>query len=121
MAEKAERLARRAAEHALTKKAENVITMDLRGLTTSCDFFVICDGTSDVHVKAIADAVLEGLKGEGERAWHVEGADSRRWILLDYVDVVVHVFDRETRDYYQLERLWGDAKIETIEDEEGDG
>jgi ribosome-associated protein len=107
----------RAAEFALTKKAENVITMDLRGLTSTCDFFVICSGTSDVQVRAIADAIKDGLAGEGERPWHVEGYEGRRWVLLDYVDVVVHVFDVETRDYYQLERLWGDAKIEEFEDQ----
>ncbi|MEA3409348.1 MAG: ribosome silencing factor [Candidatus Eisenbacteria bacterium] len=114
-------LAVRTAEFALTKKAENVISMDLRGLTSTCDFFVICNGTSGIQVKAIADAIKDGLTDEGEKPWHVEGADGKRWILLDCIDVVVHVFDVETRDYYQLERLWGDAKFRTFEDRETDG
>jgi len=111
------RLANKVAKLALSKKAENVLSMDLRGLVSTCDFFVIADGTSDVHVRAIADAIRDGLRDVGERAWHVEGYDAKRWILLDYVNVVVHVFDPETRDYYQLERLWGDAKIQKYRDE----
>ena len=117
MYKSSKRLATKAAKLALTKKAEHVITMDLRGLVTACDFFVICDGTSDVHVKAIADAIEDGLREVDEKAWHVEGAEGKRWILMDYVNVVIHVFDKETRDYYQLERLWGDAKFENHEDE----
>jgi ribosome-associated protein len=104
------------AELALTKKAENVISMDLRGLTTTCDFFVICHGTSGIQVAAIANAIKDGLTEEGEKPWHIEGAGGKRWILLDCVDVVVHVFDVPTRDYYQLERLWGDAKFQSFED-----
>ena len=119
MAMTSQELAVRTAEFALTKKAENVISMDLRGLTSTCDFFVICSGTSGIQVKAIADAIKDGLTDEGEKPWHVEGAAGKRWILLDFVDVVVHVFDVEMRDYYQLERLWGDAKFRTFEDGEG--
>lgn len=111
------RLAHKAAALALTKKAENIVAMDLRGLTASCDFFVICEGSSGVHVKAIADAIVDGLTEVGEKPWHREGYESRHWILLDFVNVVVHVFDRETREYYQLERLWGDAATEKVEDE----
>jgi ribosome-associated protein len=111
------RLATKAAKLALTKKAENVISMDLRGIVTTCDFFVICEGTTDIHVKAVADAIEDGLREVDEKPWHVEGSEGKRWILLDYVNVVVHVFDSETRDYYQLERLWGDAKLEKFADE----
>lgn len=121
MVDKAKRLTKRAAELALTKKAENVVSLDLRGLSTSCDFFLICEGGSDVQVRAIAGGIKDGLKEEGQQVWHVEGMESKRWVLLDYVDVVVHVFDQETRKYYQLERLWGDAKIEEFRDEEDDG
>lgn len=117
MAMTSEERAVRTAELALTKKAESVISMDLRGLTSTCDFFVIATGTSDVQVKAVADAIKNGMADEGEKAWHVEGYEGKRWILLDFVDVVVHVFDEETRDYYQLERLWGDAQQRTFEDE----
>lgn len=116
-----EERAARTAELALSKKAENVLSMDLRGLTTTCDFFVICSGTSDVQVKAISDAIKDGMTDAGEKPWHVEGEDGKRWILLDFVDVVVHVFGKETRDYYQLERLWGDAKFQTYEDEPPNG
>jgi ribosome-associated protein len=112
-----EERAARTAELALTKKAENVISLDLRGLTSACDFFIICNGTSDVQVKAIADAIRDGMTEVGERPWHIEGYQGRRWILLDYVDIVVHVFDEDTRDYYQLEMLWGDAKTRKFEDE----
>ncbi len=111
------RFVNKVAKLALSKKAENVISLDLRGLVTTCDFFVICEGSSNVHVKAIADAILDGMTDVGEKAWHVEGAEVKRWILLDYVNVVVHVFDTETREYYQLERLWGDAKTKVYEDE----
>jgi ribosome-associated protein len=112
------RFVNRVAELALSKKAEDVVSMDLRGLTTTCDFFVICGATSDVHARAIADGVVQGMKEVGERPWHVEGHEASKWVLIDYVDVVVHVFNRETRDYYQLERLWGDAKFEEYKDEE---
>ena len=112
------RFSNKVAELALSMKAENVVALDLRGLTTTCDFFVICEGMSGVHVKAIADAIIDGMKDNDERPWHVEGADARTWILIDYVNVVVHVFNVETRDYYQLERLWGDAKVEEYTDEE---
>jgi ribosome-associated protein len=112
-----EELVRTIVELAHTKKAENVVSMNLRGLTSACDFFVICEGGSDVHVKAIADAVIEGTKKSKDRPWHVEGYDGRRWILIDYVDVVVHVFTRDARGFYQLERLWGDADITEYEDE----
>ena len=117
MYKSSKRLAGKVAKLALSKKAENVLSLDLRGLTTTCDFFVVCEGSSEVHVKAIADAVVEGMKDAGEKAWHVEGYEAKKWILVDYVNVVVHVFDRETRDYYQLERLWGDAGIEEHKDE----
>jgi ribosome-associated protein len=113
----AKRLVNKVAALALSKKAENVISLDLRGLTTTCDFFVICEGSTDVHVKAIADAIVDGLAQVGEKAWHTEGYEAKRWILIDLVNVVVHVFDRETRDYYQLERLWGDAALERYADE----
>jgi ribosome-associated protein len=111
------RLVNRMAALAISKKAESVMSIDLRGLSSACDFFVICEGTSNVHVRAIGDAIEDGLRESGEKAWHVEGRETGHWVLLDYVNVVVHVFDKETRDYYQLDRLWGDAKIEKYEDE----
>jgi ribosome-associated protein len=113
-------LARTIAEHALGRKAEEILVIDLRGLSPVCDFFVVCHGESDVQVKAIADAIIEGLAETGNRAWHVEGYTGRSWILIDYVDVVVHVFHRETRHYYRLEDLWGDAPRELVRDGTGD-
>jgi ribosome-associated protein len=109
-------LAKKAAGYCLQKKAGDVCIFDLRGLTSMTDFFVICHGDSDVQVKAISEAVLEGLRNEGARVWHFEGGDYSRWMLLDYVDVVVHVFRREERTFYNLERLWGDAPSETVQD-----
>lgn len=95
---------------ALSKKAEDVLVLDLRKISTVADFFVVCSGSSDVQVKAIADAVVEGLEEKGARAWHTEGYGARRWVLLDFVDVVVHVFHVKAREYYMLESLWADAK-----------
>lgn len=109
------KLAREAADLALSKKAEDIVILDLRGISTVTDFFVICSGSSDTHVKAISDAIESGLEAKGVRKWHIEGYTHRRWVLLDYVDVVVHVFNHKIREFYLLERLWGDAKIEKIE------
>jgi ribosome-associated protein len=103
---------------ALSKKAEDVLLLDLRKITSMTDFFVICSGGSDVQVKAIADAVIDGAKKEKVDIYHVEGLEGLSWVLVDLVDIVVHVFRRDTRDYYQLERLWGDAEIEKFGDED---
>jgi ribosome-associated protein len=108
----------KAAHLCLEVKAQDVIVLNLKKLTTIADYFVVCTGDSDVQVKAIADKVKEELKKEGINAWHDEGYKNRLWILLDYVDVVVHVFHREARLFYNLEKLWGDAKIERIKDVE---
>lgn len=86
-----------------------MIALDLRGLNDATDWFVIASGTSDAHVRGIAQAVLERLEATGARAHHVEGFPSGRWVLLDFVDVVVHLFHPEARAFYQLERLWNDA------------
>lgn len=109
-------LAKKIAHLALTKKAHTISILDLRKLTDMTDFFVVCSGDSDVQVKAISDAIIDGTDRLGVPPWHQEGTTQRQWILLDYVDVVVHVFHREARKYYALEKLWGDAKIEAVED-----
>jgi ribosome-associated protein len=106
----------KAARLCLEVKAHDVLTMNLKKLTTVADYFVVCSGDSDVQVKAIADRVKEGLKKEGLSPWHDEGYKNRSWILLDYVDVVVHIFHRDARVFYNLEKLWGDAKIERVSD-----
>ncbi len=108
----------KAAHFCLEVKAQDIIVLNLKKLTTVADYFVICTGDSDVQVKAIADKVKEEFKKEGIRVWHDEGYKNRSWILLDYVDVVVHVFHREARMFYNLEKLWGDAKIEYVKDVE---
>ena len=99
-----------AARAAVAKKARTPVALDLRELSGVCDYFFICSGSSEVQVKAIAEAVEDGLKLKGVRPWHIEGFESRRWVLLDYVEVVVHVFHEKTREYYMLDRLWGDAR-----------
>lgn len=100
---------RKAAELALERKGNDVLVLDLRGISSATDYFVIAGGTSDVQVKAIAEHVAEELKKEGVRPEHLEGMQGGRWVLLDYVDFVVHVFHPQARNFYQLERLWGDA------------
>jgi ribosome-associated protein len=112
------RLANLAGQLALDKKATDVKILDLRRLSTICDFFVICSASVEIHAKAIADFIIENLEKKGIRAWHQEGYQACRWILLDYVDVVVHIFLNEVRDFYELEKLWGDAKMEELSEEE---
>jgi len=110
---RASTLAGKVARLTLTKKAYDVVTMDLRGLTPMADFFVVCSADSDIQVRAVADAVAAGMKDLGIAPWHRESGDAN-WILLDFVDVVLHVFHKDTRGFYNLEKLWGDAKFETI-------
>ncbi|MCJ7630365.1 MAG: ribosome silencing factor [Gemmatimonadales bacterium] len=101
-----------AAELALDRKAEDVVALDLRGISSATDYFVIATGNSDVQVRAIAENIMEGLAKDGHRPLHVEGLDRARWVLLDFVDFVVHVFHPLARGFYQLELLWGDAPTE---------
>jgi ribosome-associated protein len=110
----ARELALAAGEIALSKKATDVKILDLRELTSVTDYFIICSGSIDLHVKAISDAIVEGLEKREIKVWHIEGYSALKWVLLDYVDVVVHVFNGEVRDFYGLERLWGDAPMETF-------
>jgi ribosome-associated protein len=100
------------------KKANDILLIDMRGVSEIADYFVICTGDSDLQIKAIVDGVQRDVREAiDERPWRTEGYDSRQWVLMDYVDVVVHVFDRERRLYYDLERLWADAPMEAITDE----
>lgn len=101
--------ARLAARALVDRKAQDVCILDLRGLSDAADFFVIASGTSDTHVRAVADHAVEVLAGAGRRPHHVEGLTQGRWALLDFVDFVVHVFHPAQREFYQLERLWADA------------
>ncbi len=111
-------LAKKTAEFALSKKAYDIAILDVRKLTSTADFFVICSADSDTQVRAIADAVEVGGEEIGAPVWHTEGLHASTWVILDYVDVVVHVFHREARSFYNLERLWGDATITRVSDDE---
>jgi ribosome-associated protein len=102
---KAARIAKTAAD----RKAEDLVVLDMRELASFADVFILATGTSDRHVRAIADAVEECALASGERPLGVEGHEEGRWILLDLGDVIVHVFQREVREHYDLERLWSEA------------
>jgi ribosome-associated protein len=99
-----------------SKKGYDVKILDLRNLTAVADYFIICTGDSDTHVKAIADEVDKRMRDVGVKSWHTEGYRSLSWVLIDFVDIVVHVFKKETRDFYNLDKLWGDAVITIAED-----
>ena len=108
----------RAAELLLDRKALDVTVLDLRKVSTATDFFLIATGRSDTHVSAIGDHLVDELKKEGVRPSGVEGMRGGRWVLVDYVDFVVHIFHPSAREFYQLERLWGDAPLRVIEPQE---
>jgi ribosome-associated protein len=105
----------RATELAADRKGVDMLVMDLRGISNATDYFFIASGTSDIHVRSIAEHVIEELKREGQRPSHVEGLRAGRWVLIDYIDFVVHVFHPAAREFYQLERLWGDAPTLVLE------
>ncbi len=105
----------RAVQLATDRKGGDLMVLDLRGLSDATDYFFLVTGTSDMHVRSIAEHVVEELKKEGVRPSHVEGLRSGRWVLIDYIDFVVHVFHPAARDFYQLERLWGDAPAHALE------
>ena len=111
----AEKMARLAAEAALDKKADEVRLIDLRGLGSYADFLVVCSGSSDRQLGAIGDGVEKALKDAGQRPVGSEGQGGGRWLLLDFGDVVIHVFHQEERGHYDLEGLWADAPQSRIE------
>ena len=105
-----ERLAQLAASYAADKKAMDLTVLDLRGVSSYTDFFVVCSGNTDRQTKAIADGIHEGLKKDhGMLPRRIEGLPEARWILMDYLDVVVHIFTPDAREFYRLEQLWGEA------------
>jgi ribosome-associated protein len=111
-----EQLAHAAAAYAGDKKAADIVVLDLRGVAGYTDYFVICSGRTDRQTKAIHDAIHMGLKKDHQLLpKRVEGLSEARWILMDYLDVVVHVFTPDTRDYYRLEALWGDVPRRDLE------
>jgi ribosome-associated protein len=109
----------RAAELMFDRKAQEVTLLDLRGISTATDFFLIATGTSDTHVSSISDHVVEELRATGTRPLNVEGTRGGRWVLIDYFTFVVHVFHPAAREFYQLERLWGDAPAHVLASAEG--
>ena len=107
--------ARTAATAIDDKKGEDIVLLDLSGLLVVTDIFLVASGTSTRHAKSLAEDAEEALKGIGRKPIRREGADYGEWVLLDYGDLVIHVFDRETREYYDLERLWADAPVIAFE------
>lgn len=116
LTQETERTVERILDLIMNKKGEDIVVLDLRKVSSVSDFFILTTGSSGVHVRAIADEVKTILKKEDSLApWHIEGYTAQKWILVDYVDIVVHIFDKETRSYYSLEKLWKDAGFRTIE------
>ena len=103
------------ADLAADRKALDIVGLDLRGMIGYADYFVICTGRTDRQTRAIHDAIHEGMKARGILPRRVEGLSEARWILMDYLDVVVHVFTPDTREYYRLEQLWGEAPSLAVE------
>lgn len=101
------------------KKGEHIVQMDLRGVDgTVTDFFVICEANSTTQIGAIKDSIEKVVREElGEKPWHTEGTSNLEWVLIDYVNVVAHVFNREKRTFFNLEELWADAEIKEIKEE----
>jgi ribosome-associated protein len=108
----------KAVRAALDKKAGDVVVLDLRGTPAFTDFFILCSGQSQRQVKAIADGVEDALRTAKIRPSHVEGYERAEWVLMDYFSFIVHVFTPQTRTFYSLERLWGDAERIEVSDEE---
>lgn len=111
----AEEKVRLSARAALEKKAEGVVILDLKGISGVADFFLVASAQSTIQIQAIVEAIEQALKTQGVRLLHSEGVPESGWLLLDYGDVVIHVFLEETRSFYALERLWGDAPLLSVE------
>jgi ribosome-associated protein len=110
-------LARKAGNLALSKKGFDVRILKLKKISSVCDFFVIISGDADIHNKAIGHEIVDGLREMGLKPYHKEGFEDGNWILLDYIDVVIHIFREPIRNFYSLEKLWGDAPVEILKDE----
>lgn len=97
-------------------KGKDINLLDLRDIdNTVCEYFIVCSGTSNTHVKAIVNSIQKSVsKALHDKPWHVEGAENAEWVLMDYINVVVHVFQKPIREYYDIEGLWGDAKVTPI-------
>lgn len=111
-------LARVAVDAILNKKGRDILILDVNEVSGIADIFILVTGDSDLQIRAIVESVRQQLKDQlGELPWHIEGDDHYQWVLLDYVDLVVHVFHEEKRAFYELERLWGDAPHEEVPDD----
>ncbi len=111
-------LAERLAKLAWEKKGQNIEVLDVRGLTDVTDYYLVVSGESELHVKAITDFLQDQVSKNGEaRLWHKEGYQKLNWVVLDYIDVVVHIFQQQKREFYALEKLWGDARIIRLEED----
>ena len=110
--------AKRISELMLEKKAIDISIIDVRKITTLTDFFVVCTSESEPQTRAITDHINLTLKKEGLESWHIEGYEHLDWVLVDYVNIVAHIFSKNTREYYEFERLWADGVITTIRDKE---
>ena len=110
--------AKRISELMIDKKALDIQIIDVRNITTLTDFFVICTSESEPQSRAIADHINRTMKTEGNSSWHTEGYEYLDWVLIDFVNIVVHIFSKKTREYYEFERLWADGIISKIKNQE---
>jgi ribosome-associated protein len=108
--------AQRISELMLEKNALDIIIIDVRKITTLTDFFVVCTSNSQPQTRAITDHINQKMKEEGVKSWHIEGYEHLDWVLVDYINIVVHIFSKEAREYYELERLWADGNITKVQD-----
>ena len=114
--ENSQQIARQIADLMIDKKAIDIQILDVRGLTTLTDFFVICTSESQPQSRAICNHIEGEMLKEGIKPWHKEGVEKLDWVLIDFVNIVAQIFSRESREYYDFERLWGDAKITKMDD-----
>jgi ribosome-associated protein len=112
--------AKKIAQLIVAKKGEDVLLLDLRRISPVADYFILVTAQSPLHSQAISDELIEKLRKEGYRIHHIEGYNQAHWILLDYLDIVVHIFLPEVRNFYGLERLWGDAPRQVFNDQSTD-
>ncbi|MDZ7721504.1 MAG: ribosome silencing factor [candidate division KSB1 bacterium] len=113
-----EKLAKQIARILKEKQGSDIVIQDLRAVTTMTDFFVLCTVQADVQAQAQVQTIEKEMKSQGIRLWHKEGRSGDPWILMDYVDVVVHIFKEQAREFYGLERMWGDAQFMEIKDDD---
>ena len=111
-------IANKIVEFMLEKKATNIKVFDVRKITSITDFFIVCDASSEPQIKAILNHISRSLKKKGMRPVNIEGQDRNDWILIDYFDFIIHIFSEDKRSFYDIDRLWADAKITHIEDQD---